>query len=300
MREAYCGTIGYQIEHLLAPAADVAARHDRDRLASKPLEPDEKQLLDRLIQVFGFERYLEKAYLGQKMFSLEGLDTVVPMLDEVFEMATPRAPATWSSGWPTGDGSVLAHNIGRPVEAILAEFEGAKAIEAVKSLAAIPTGGTGDVKYHYGHGGSYETREDIEIRSALSEPEPSGVRRSRGHRRRPGGPDPPENGHLEHDPMVAVPVLLHGDAAFPAQGLSRRRSTSSRWKGYRPAAPSTSSRTTRSDSRPIRGGAFDLVRGRHGEGLQRPDHPRVNADDPEACLGAVRLAMAYGSAGAAT
>ena len=54
--------------------------------------------------------------------------------------------------------SVLAHNIGRPVESILAEFEGAKAIEAVKSLAAIPTGGTGDVKYHYGHVGIYQTR----------------------------------------------------------------------------------------------------------------------------------------------
>jgi 2-oxoglutarate dehydrogenase E1 component len=78
------------------------------------------------------------------------------MLDEVFEMAYTEGAHDVVIGMAhRGRLSVLAHNIGRPIEAILAEFEGAKAIEAVKSLAALPTGGTGDVKYHYGAQGTY-------------------------------------------------------------------------------------------------------------------------------------------------
>src|SRR5919197_6447118 len=215
MREAYCGTIAYQIEHLSSHQQRMWLR---DMIETgwhrKPLDPDEKRrLLERLIQVFGFERFLEKAYLGQKMFSIEGLDTVVPMLDEVFEMAHTEGAHDVVIGMAhRGRLSVLAHNIGRPVESILAEFEGAKAIEAVKSPAASPTGGTRDVKYHYGHGGVYKTRDDSEIGVRLY-PNPShleyvdpvvtgAARASQTNR---------QNSRLEHDPMAAVPVLLHGD-----------------------------------------------------------------------------------------
>ena len=119
MREAYCGTIAYQIEHLSSHQQRMWLR---DMIETgwhrKPLEPEEKhELLDRLIEVFGFERYLEKAYLGQKMFSIEGLDAVVPMLDEVFEMAHTEGAHDVVIGMAhRGRLSVLAHNIGRPVE----------------------------------------------------------------------------------------------------------------------------------------------------------------------------------------
>jgi 2-oxoglutarate dehydrogenase E1 component len=297
MREAYCGTIGYQIEHLSSHQQRMWLR---DMIETgwhrKPLEPDEKQqLLDRLIQVFGFERYLEKAYLGQKMFSLEGLDTVVPMLDEVFEMAHTEGARDVVIGMAhRGRLSVLAHNIGRPVEAILAEFEGAKAIEAVKSLAAIPTGGTGDVKYHYGHGGSYKTRDGAEIGVRLY-PNPShleyvdpvvtGAARAAQSSRR--------DGHLEHDPMVAVPVLLHGDAAFPAQGVVAETLNLQSLAGY-----STGGTVHIIQNNQI-GFTTDPEEGRStpyaadmAKGFNVPII-HVNADDPEACVGAVRLAMAY-------
>ena len=166
MREAYCGTIGYQIEHLSSHQQRMWLREMIETgWHRKPLERrGEAQLLFRLIDVFGFERYLEKAYLGQKMFSIEGLDAIVPMLDELFEMAhTEGAEQTVVGMAHRGRLSVLAHNLGRPVESILAEFEGAKAIEAVKAVAAIPHGGTGDVKYHYGHNGVYKTRDGEEI-----------------------------------------------------------------------------------------------------------------------------------------
>ncbi len=297
MREAYCGTIAYQIEHLSSHQQRMWLR---DMIETgwhrKPLEPEEKhELLNRLIEVFSFERYLEKAYLGQKMFSIEGLDAVVPMLDQVFEMAHTEGAHDVVIGMAhRGRLSVLAHNIGRPVEAILAEFEGAKAIEAVKSLAAIPTGGTGDVKYHYGHGGVYATRDGSEIGVRLY-PNPShleyvdpvvtGAARAAQTSR--------QDGHLEHDPMAAVPVLLHGDAAFPAQGVVAETLNLQSLKGY------------------ATGGTVHIIQNNQIGFTTDPEEGRstpyaadmakgfnvpivhVNADDPEACVAAVRLAMAY-------
>ena len=297
MREAYCGTIAYQIEHLSSHQQRMWLR---DMIETgwhrKPLDREEKhELLNRLIQVFGFERFLEKAYLGQKMFSIEGLDTVVPMLDEVFEMAHTEGAHDVVIGMAhRGRLSVLAHNIGRPAEAILAEFEGAKAIEAVKSLAAIPTGGTGDVKYHYGHGGVYATRDGSEIGVRLY-PNPShleyvdpvvtGAARAAQTSR--------QDGHLEHDPMAAVPVLLHGDAAFPAQGVVAETLNLQSLKGY------------------ATGGTVHIIQNNQIGFTTDPEEGRstpyaadmakgfnvpivhVNADDPEACVAAVRLAMAY-------
>jgi multifunctional 2-oxoglutarate metabolism enzyme len=297
MREAYCGTIAYQIEHLSSHQQRMWLR---DMIETgwhrKPLDPEEKHhLLNRLIQVYGFERYLEKAYLGQKMFSIEGLDTVVPMLDQVFEMAHTEGAHDVVIGMAhRGRLSVLAHNIGRPVEAIMAEFEGAKAIEAVKSLAAIPTGGTGDVKYHYGHGGVYPTRDDSEIGVRLY-PNPShleyvdpvvtGAARASQTSR--------QNGRLEHDPMAAVPVLLHGDAAFPAQGVVAETLNLQSLKGYATGGTvhiiqnNQIGFTTDPEEGRSTPYAADMAKGFNVPIIH------VNADDPEACVAAVRLAMAY-------
>jgi 2-oxoglutarate dehydrogenase E1 component len=297
MREAYSGTIGYQIEHLSSHQQRMWLR---DMIETgwhrKPLEPEEKQgLLNRLIEVFGFERYLEKAYLGQKMFSIEGLDVVVPMLDEVFEMAHTEGAHDVVIGMAhRGRLSVLAHNIRRPIEAILAEFEGAKAIEAVKSLAAIPTGGTGDVKYHYGHNGTYEARDGSEIGVRLY-PNPShleyvdpvvtGAARASQTSR--------ENGRLEHDPMAAVPVLLHGDAAFPAQGVVAETLNLQSLAGYATGGTvhiiqdNQIGFTTDAEEGRSTPYAADMAKGFNVPIIH------VNADDPEACVAAVRLAMAY-------
>ncbi len=297
LREAYCGTIAYQIEHLSSHQQRMWLR---DMIETgwhrKPLDAEEKhQLLNRLVQIFGFERYLEKAYLGQKMFSIEGLDTVVPMLNEIFEMAHTEGAHDVVIGMAhRGRLSVLAHNIGRPIEAILAEFEGAKAIEAVKSLAAIPTGGTGDVKYHYGHNGVYKAKDGSEIGVRLY-PNPShleyvdpvvtGAARASQTIRK--------EGRLEHDPMAAVPVLLHGDAAFPAQGVVAETLNLQSLKGY------------------ATGGTVHIIQNNQIGFTTDPEEGRstpyaadmakgfnvpivhVNADDPEACLAAVRFAMAY-------
>ncbi|HVY95352.1 MAG TPA: 2-oxo acid dehydrogenase subunit E2, partial [Solirubrobacterales bacterium] len=218
MREAYCGTMGYQFEHL----SSTQQRHWlRDMIETgahrQPLADEEKKrLLGRLIDVFQFERFLEKAYLGQKMFSIEGLDVVVPMLDEVVTLSHRAGAEEVVFGMAhRGRLSVLAHNLGRPIESILAEFEGSKRIDAVKAVAGIPHGGTGDVKYHYGHRGVYETAAGEKISVRLY-PNPShlefvdpvvtgGARYLQSDF---------EGAELSHDTSRAVPVLLHGDAAF--------------------------------------------------------------------------------------
>ena len=92
MREAYCGTIAYQFEHLSSHQQRTWLREMVETGAHRqPLADDEKRrLLERLIDVFEFERFIEKAYLGQKIFTIEGLDAVVPMLDELVTLAAAR------------------------------------------------------------------------------------------------------------------------------------------------------------------------------------------------------------------
>src|SRR3954469_15147830 len=297
MREAYCGTIAYQIEHLSSHQQRLWLREMIETGAHRQpfTDAEKKRLLDRLIDVFQFERFLEKAYLGQKMFSIEGLDAIVPMLDETVTLAQKAGGDEVVFGMAhRGRLSVLAHNLGRSVESILAEFEGSKRIEAVKAVAAIPHGGTGDVKYHYGHRGTYETTDGKKISVRLY-PNPSHLEFvdpvvTGGTRFLQQDFDGP---NLTLDAKRAVPVLLHGDAAFPAQGVVAETLNLQSLPGY-----ST-------------GGTIHLIQNNQvgfttdpGEARSTPyaaDMAKgfnvpiihVNADDVEACVAAVRLAMAY-------
>ncbi|HEY8465622.1 MAG TPA: 2-oxo acid dehydrogenase subunit E2, partial [Solirubrobacterales bacterium] len=223
MREAYCGTIAYQIEHLSSHQQRVWLRDMIETGAHrKPLTDEEKRrLLSRLTEVFHFERFLQKTYLGQKMFSIEGLDVVVPMIDELVRTAALSGAEEVVIGMAhRGRLSVLAHNLGRSPESIMAEFEGAKDIHRVKAIAAIPHSGTGDVKYHYGAENLITTESGDEIRIRLY-PNPSHLEyvdpvvtgAARASQTEHSGPK------LHHDPKSAVPLLLHGDAAFPGQGV---------------------------------------------------------------------------------
>ncbi len=297
MRDAYCGTIAYQFEHLSSHQQRTWLREMIETGAHRKSLADEerRRLMERLIDVFEFERFIEKAYLGQKIFTIEGLDVVVPMIDELITLAHRGGAEEVVLGMAhRGRLSVLAHNMGRSVESILAEFEGSKQIEAVKAVAAIPHGGTGDVKYHYGHQGTYRTSEGEEIAvrlypnpSHLEFVDPVVVGASRLLQSRIDGPN------LEHDAKRAVPVLLHGDAAFPGQGVVAETLNLQALRGY----------TT--------GGTVHIIQNNQVGFTTDPEDARstpyaadmakgfnvpivhVNADDVEACSAAIRLAMAY-------
>src|SRR5262249_16000305 len=156
------------------------------------------------------------AFLGQKQFSVEGLDVMIPMLDEAIELAAGDGAHEVVVGMAhRGRLNVLAHVVGRPYETILREFEGGRTIEAVVSSAE---GGSGEGKYRLGAQGTRSTPTgDITITlvsnpSHLEAVDPVVEGRARAEQTDRSS----RQGY--HDPSVALPVLIHGDASFAGQG----------------------------------------------------------------------------------
>jgi 2-oxoglutarate decarboxylase len=294
LRETYCGTIAYEIEHI---ASHRQRMWLREKIESsefrKPLTNDEQMaLLQRLVEVDALERFMHKAYLGQKQFSIEGLDMTVPMLDETIQLAAAHGAREVVVGMAhRGRLNVLAHNLGRPYETIFAEFEGASTLEAVTS---IPQGGTGDVKYHHGAQGTYQLPNGDAILvnlesnpSHLEYVHPVVVGATRAAQTGRQGP------HAHRDTNAAVPIVLHGDGAMPGQGVVAESLNLQALDGYKVGGTihlvqnnQVGFTTDPEDARSTRW-ASDVAKGY--------DTPivHVNADDVAACIAAVRLAFAF-------
>jgi len=294
LHNTYCGKIAYEIEHLGSHRQRMWLREQVESGNFRdPLTPDErKALLRRLVEVDAFERFMHKAYLGQKQFSIEGLDVTVPMLDEVIQLAAAHGAREVVVGMAhRGRLNVLAHNLGRPYETIFAEFEG---VSSLKAITTIPQGGTGDVKYHHGAQGSYQlpNGESILVNlesnpSHLEFVHPVVVGAARAAQTTREGP------HAHRDTTAAVPVVLHGDAAFPGQGVVAESLNMRGLAGYSVGGTihlvtnnQIGFTTNPRDSRSTRW-ASDIAKGY--------DVPiiHVNADDVEASISAVRLAFAF-------
>jgi 2-oxoglutarate dehydrogenase E1 component len=293
LREVYTGTIAYEIEHISDHAERVWLRQaiESGRFRS-PLPPEERRaLLQRLAQVEAFETYLRRAFIGQKQFSIEGLDSLVPLLDEAVELAAEGGAHEVLIGIAhRGRLNVLAHTVGRSYVSILREFEGERSIDA---LVSDPEGGSGDVKYHLSASDSRETRAgEIQVTLAANpshleavDPVVEGLARAEQTDR--------SRGAGIHDPTVALPILIHGDAAFPAQGVVAETLNLHSLDGYSTGGTlhiiannqvgfttdPAEGRSTRYSSDLAKGFDIPIV--------------HVNADDPEAALSATRLALAY-------
>jgi 2-oxoglutarate dehydrogenase E1 component len=293
LAETYCGTIAYEIEHLSDHQQRVWLRQAIESGAYRQPFPEEQRraLFRRLCEVEGMERFLRKRFLGQKQFSLEGLDVMIPMLDETIELASEGGAHEVVMGMAhRGRLNVLAHTIGMPYEYILREFEGERTIDAV---TADPEGGTGDVKYHLAaHGTRTTANGKVGVRlvanpSHLEAVDPVVEGRTRAEQTDRSTP----NG--AHDPTVALAVLLHGDAAFAGQGIVAETFNLHDLEGYSTGGTlhlitnnqvgfttdPNEGRSTRYSSDLAKGFDVPIV--------------HVNADDPEAAISAVRLAMAY-------
>ncbi len=294
LRETYCGTIAYEIEHISSHRQRVWLRERIEAGAfRKGLTTDEQRaLLQRLVEVDALERFMHKAYLGQKQFSIEGLDMTVPMLDEAIQLSAAHGAKEVVVGMAhRGRLNVLAHNLGRPYESIFAEFEGASTLEAVTS---IPQGGTGDVKYHHGAQGSYALPDGDAILvnlesnpSHLEYVHPVVVGATRAAQTTRKGT------HAHRDTNRAVPIVLHGDAAMPGQGVVSESLNLQALDGYKVGGTlhliqnnQVGFTTDPEDARSTRW-ASDVAKGF--------DCPiiHVNADDVAACISAVRLAFAF-------
>ena len=293
LREVYMGTMAYEIEHISDHAERLWLRRaiESGRFR-RPLSADEKRaLLGRLAQVEAFETYLRRAFIGQKQFSIEGLDALVPMLDEAIELAAAGGAHEIVIGIAhRGRLNVLAHTVGRSYAAILREFEGERTIDA---LVADPEGGTGDVKYHLAASETRVTASgEVQVTVAANpshleavDPVVQGLARAEQTDR--------SSGPGVHDPTVALAVLIHGDASFAGQGVVAETFNLHGLDGYSTGGTlhviannqvgfttdPAEGRSTRYSSDLAKGFDVPIV--------------HVNADDPEAALAAARLALAY-------
>jgi 2-oxoglutarate decarboxylase len=294
LRETYCGTIAYEVEHIASHRQRVWLReHIESGAFRHELTSDERRtLLKRLVEVDALERFMHKAYLGQHQFSIEGLDMAVPMLDELIQLSAAHGGQEVVIGMAhRGRLNVLAHNLGRSYDTIFGEFEGASTLEAVTT---IPQGGTGDVKYHHGTQGTYQLPSGGTIRVNLESnpshleyvsPVVEGATRAAQTSRQ--GP------HAHQDTNAAVPIVIHGDASFPGQGVVSETFNLQALDGYKVGGTvhiitnnQIGFTTDPDDARSTRW-ASDLAKGF--------DVPiiHVNADDVNACISAVRLAFAF-------
>jgi 2-oxoglutarate dehydrogenase E1 component len=298
LEQIYCGSTGYEFAHVEDPNERTwlleAIEEARFRPPHDPV--DERELLDRLTEVSAFERFLHRAYPGQTRFSVEGLGMLIPMLDELIADVATQGTRTVLLGMAhRGRLNVLAHVLGKPYRRILAEFEGRAYGRPVRGAASdgIAEGWAGDVKYHAG------------ARRVL------GPERVDGAQRRSitvvMAPNP---SHLEFvNPVVqgmaraandqldksgdALAVLIHGDASFPGQGIVAETLNLGRLHGYTTdgtlhiIANNQLGFTTEP-----RDGRSTLYASDLAKGFEMPI-VHVNADDPVACLAAIRLAAAY-------
>jgi len=294
MRKIYCSTTGYDFAHVFAPAE---RQWLREAVESSRFHPphdpiDAVGLLDRLTRVEAFEAFLQRSFPGKTRFSIEGLDMLVPVLDEVISGAGEAGLRRAFIGMAhRGRLNVMAHVMGKPYDQFLAEFKD----QVRHASEMIGVQWTGDVKYHMGASHMIADGEEVELVVSMP-PNPShleaidpvleGMARAAGtEANHPGAP--------VFSPDTVLPVLVHGDAAFPGQGVVAETLNFQALAGYTTGgtihiiANNQVGFTTDPDDSYSTLYASGLARG-----FKIPI-VHVNADDPEACVAAARLAIGY-------
>ncbi len=298
LRAMYSGTISYEFDQV--KSAD-ERNWLRDAVGLRlyhraPNTNDARKLLKRLTQIEVFERYLHQTFAGQKRFSIEGIDMLIPMLDEIIAGAVDSESREVVIGMAhRGRLNVLAHVLGKSYTEILSEFAHAKHEEGVPLSDSFGYGWTGDVKYHLGAEHIFGQKASINLKVTLS-PNPShlefvnpvigGMARASQEIRSVAGTP-------MQDVDKTLPILIHGDAAFPGEGVVAETLNLWHLRGYwvggtiHIIANNQLGFTTLPEDSRSTPFASDLAKG-----FSLPII-HVNADDPYACLVAVRIAHAY-------
>ena len=294
LRSKYSSTIGYDYYHINSRTErrwlNYAAESGRFRAPNEPI--NEKLLLESLTEVEVFERFLHRIFPGKFRFSIEGVDTLIPMLNEMVGLAAESDIHHILLGMAhRGRLNVMHHVMNKDYKGTLIKFKD----PVLERDFRDDMGWTGDVKYHDGARRAVKNGRPIDMEITLA-PNPShlesvnpvveGMTRAAGTKSDiPGAP--------VFDRAVSLPVLIHGDAAFPGQGIVAETLNLSRLQGY-----ST-------------GGTIHIITNNQLGYTTLPEHSRstlyasdlakgfeipivhVNADDPEACIETSRLAFAY-------
>ncbi len=219
MRDAYCGPIGVEFMHMPLPDR---CQWIAERMEEKPASVDRHRILARIASAELFEHFLHARYVGTKRYSLEGAAALIPLLDVVLDGAADRGAEIVLIGMShRGRLTVMAHVVGTPLANLFAGFED------VDSQSVL---GGGDVKYHQGATGRYETSSGHSVRvhlvsnpSHLEAVDPVVMGRVRARQERIGG-----------DGMARVfPITIHGDAAFAGQGIAAETLNLAELPGFR-------------------------------------------------------------------
>jgi len=293
LQRAYCGKVGIEYRHIQSKEEKQWIREQirREFVQPEPIPVDvKKRLLWKLISAEQFERFLHTKYLGQKRFSLEGCETVIPLLDRLIDGAADRGVEEIVFGMAhRGRLNVLANVIGNLCERIFAAFEGQVHPEFPAD--------EGDVKYHQGATGERVMDDGRKVHLSLS-PNPShleavdpvveGMVRAKQDKRLG------ERGTTREEVIdQALPVLLHGDAAFAGQGVVMETLNLAALKGYRTGGTihiiinnqigfTTSPEAGRSTIY-----STDVAR------MTQLPIFHINGDDPEAAYRVLQIALAY-------
>lgn len=291
LRDAYCRHVGVEYTHILVPEQQQWLQERIEVKHIKPTVAQQKYILSKLNAAEAFESFLQTKYVGQKRFSLEGAETVIPMMDAAIDQCAEYGLDEVIIGMPhRGRLNVLANIVGKPYSQIFTEFEG--------NLNPAEAHGSGDVKYHLGATGVYlQMFGDNDIQVSLTanpshleavDPVLEGLVRSRQDLLDRGTSD-----SGEQPAFSVVPMMLHGDAAFAGQGVVAETLNMSLLPGYRV------------------GGTIHIVVNNQIGFTTAPDHSRsseyctdvakmigapifhVNGDDPEACDWVGRLAVDF-------
>jgi 2-oxoglutarate decarboxylase len=285
LRETYCGHIGPEYMHI---QETVQKRWLQDRMEPSRNKQQldgtvKRRILQKLNDAEAFERFLHTKYVGHKRFSLEGAESLIPMLDFLFTQAASDGVVEGVIGMAhRGRLNVLANTLGKSYEQIFREFEG--------DLDPGTREGSGDVKYHLGAEGRHESPNSETMKLSLAS-NPSHLE----------AVDPIVEGMVrakqkligDKNRALVIPVLLHGDAAFAGQGVVAETLNLSQLKGYKTGGTvhvvinnqigfTTDPEAARSSTY-----ATDVAKS-----VQAPIF-HVNGDDPEACIRAMKLAYDF-------
>ncbi|WP_432487551.1 multifunctional oxoglutarate decarboxylase/oxoglutarate dehydrogenase thiamine pyrophosphate-binding subunit/dihydrolipoyllysine-residue succinyltransferase subunit [Kineococcus sp. SYSU DK018] len=284
LRDSYCRTVGIEYMHIQDPEQRRWIQDRVERPYAKPSVREQLRVLRRLNAAEAFETFLQTKYVGQKRFSLEGGESVIPLLDALLSRAATAGLDEVCLGMAhRGRLNVLTNIAGKSYSQVFREFEGVQDPRTVQ--------GSGDVKYHLGTEGTF-TGEDGEQTKVYVAANPShleavdpvleGVARAKQDRLNKAGASFP-----------VLPVLLHGDAAFAGQGVVAETLNLSQLRGYRTGGTvhvvinnqvgfTTAPASARSSVY-----ATDV-----GRMIQAPIF-HVNGDDPEACVRVAQLAFEF-------
>ncbi|MCQ4080338.1 multifunctional oxoglutarate decarboxylase/oxoglutarate dehydrogenase thiamine pyrophosphate-binding subunit/dihydrolipoyllysine-residue succinyltransferase subunit [Streptomyces sp. RB6PN25] len=224
LRDSYCRSVGIEFMHIQDPKQRKWIQDRVERPHSKPEREEQLRILRRLNAAEAFETFLQTKYVGQKRFSLEGGESVIPLLDAVLDSAAESRLDEVVIGMAhRGRLNVLANIVGKSYAQIFREFEG--------NLDPKSMHGSGDVKYHLGAEGTFTGLDGEQIKVSLAanpshletvDPVVEGIARAKQDLIGKGGTD-----------FTVLPVQLHGDAAFAGQGVVAETLNMSQLRGYR-------------------------------------------------------------------